>query len=364
MARSSLLLCAIMLGATTIAVATTASVANATGTCTNLHHNSGTETSKYASRKADDYGACCTICAVDVNCGHFVWEPNTKHGCHLKKGAIDAAGLKHHPGYVAGEAVAPLPPPPPPPPPPAPPLPPLPQPLGYLPHLIFFLADDWGHYNAGWHGNKEARTPNMDALVSEGVVLDRHYVYQFCSPTRSSLLSGRLPIHMNTRNMAPTALGGVDLRASTIADKMRSVGYRTHQVGKWNAGSLLYGQVPTERGFETSFGYMSGEEDHYTQIGGYGKVPVDYMPDDLLSGSGYTAGEQSLTGGWDASKRPKLVDLLESGVPALGMNGPVPTPYAAPRLTEHRALLSIDTTVRCADSAPCGACQSTCNSDF
>ena len=85
MARSSLLLCAIMLGATTIAVDTTASATTATGTCTNLNNNSGTETSKYASRKADDYGACCTICAVDVNCGHFVWEPNTKNGCHLKK---------------------------------------------------------------------------------------------------------------------------------------------------------------------------------------------------------------------------------------------------------------------------------------
>ena len=40
----------------------------------------------------------------------------------------------------------------------------------------------------------------------------------------------------------------------------------TWQVGKWNAGSLLYGQVPTERGFETSLGYMGGQEDHYTQV--------------------------------------------------------------------------------------------------
>ena len=312
MPRSSLLLCAI-----TVAAATTASVTTATGACTNLHNDSGTEAPKYASRKAGDYGACCTICAVDFNCGHFVWEPHTD-SCHLKKGSIDTVGLNHHTGYVAGEAVAPSPPPLPP---PAPPLPPLPQPLGYLPHLIYFLADDWGHYNAGWQGNKEARTPNMDALVSEGVVLDRHYVYAYCSPTRSSLLSGRLPIHMNTRNMAPTALGGVDLRASTIADKLRSAGYRTHQVGKWNAGSLLYGQVPTERGFETSFGYMSGEEDHYSQIGGYGKVPVNYMPQELLSGSGYTAGEPSLTRGWDSSHQRKLVDLLESGVPALGRNG-------------------------------------------
>jgi hypothetical protein len=103
-------------------------------------------------------------------------------------------------------------------------------PLGYLPHIVFFLADDWGHFNMGWRGNPEARTPNIDGLVQDGIVLDRHYVFQFCSPTRSSLLSGRLPIHINTKNMGPTALGGVDLRASTIADKLRSAGYRTHQV--------------------------------------------------------------------------------------------------------------------------------------
>ena len=59
-------------------------------------------------------------------------------------------------------------------------------PLGYLPHIVFFLADDWGHFNMGWRGNQEARTPNIDGLVQEGIVLDRPYVYQFCSPTRSA----------------------------------------------------------------------------------------------------------------------------------------------------------------------------------
>jgi hypothetical protein len=64
--------------------------------------------------------------------------------------------------------------PPPPPAPVPPPAPPVAPPLGSKPHIIFFLADDYGHFNMGWRGNKEARTPNMDALVAEGVVLDRH----------------------------------------------------------------------------------------------------------------------------------------------------------------------------------------------
>ena len=63
------------------------------------------------------------------------------------------------------------------------------------PLAVFHLVDDWGWANAGWHSNpqneKEVRTPRMDALVKEGIELDRAYSYQFCSPTRSSLQSGR-----------------------------------------------------------------------------------------------------------------------------------------------------------------------------
>jgi hypothetical protein len=299
----------------------TATLNTTAGACdaTTFHVGHGTQVGKYASYQAATAVECCGLCAKDVKCGHFVWVPksngNEHDGCHLKVGSIAAAGLNVNPGYVAGEPMR-IPPPPPPPSPPSPPVPP--APLGYFPHIVFFLADDLGHYNMGWRGNTEARTPALDALVKDGLVIDRHYAYQFCSPTRSAFLSGRLPIRINTKNMGPTALGGVDLRATTIADKLKSAGYATHQVGKWNAGSLCYGQVPTERGFDSSFGYMSGEEDHYSQVGGYGGSARGYMPAELLQ-SAFTEGDPALTGvGLTGSK---LVDLLEDGVPALGKNG-------------------------------------------
>ena len=75
------------------------------------------------------------------------------------------------------------------------------------PHIILHLADDFGWANAGWHrpeGYKEVQTPNMDALVKAGVELDHAYSYMFCSPTRSSLQSGRLPVHVNVLNLQPT----------------------------------------------------------------------------------------------------------------------------------------------------------------
>ena len=47
------------------------------------------------------------------------------------------------------------------------------------------------------------QTPNMNRLVKQGVELDRHYVYKFCSPTRSAVQSGRNPIHVNVLNLGP-----------------------------------------------------------------------------------------------------------------------------------------------------------------
>eukprot|EP00118_Oscarella_pearsei_P016721 m.161614 g.161614 ORF g.161614 m.161614 type:complete len:121 (+) comp38819_c2_seq4:530-892(+) len=69
------------------------------------------------------------------------------------------------------------------------------------PHIFVVLVDDWGWANVGYHRDsptKEVVTPNFDHLCTkEGVELDQHYVHRVCSPTRSSFLSGRLPIHVN-----------------------------------------------------------------------------------------------------------------------------------------------------------------------
>jgi len=133
-------------------------------------------------------------------------------------------------------------------------------------HIIFMMLDDVGHYNLGYMGNQEFRTPNMDGLVKEGIQLDRHYVYKYCSPTRTSFLSGRLPVHMSEKMAELPDVYGIDVRATTVAAKLSQQGYATHQIGKWHAGSALEGQLPMHKGFDTSFGYLSGEEDHYTQM--------------------------------------------------------------------------------------------------
>ena len=40
-------------------------------------------------------------------------------------------------------------------------------------------------------------TPHSDALVAEGIMMERSYVFMYCAPTRSAIMSGRLPYHVN-----------------------------------------------------------------------------------------------------------------------------------------------------------------------
>lgn len=91
------------------------------------------------------------------------------------------------------------------------------------PHLIFVMADDQGHKNG--YLNPELITPHTHAIVAEGVALTNHYVFKFCSPTRSSLLSGRLPIHVNMENSATEQpLAGVPVNMTMFPTVLKKAG--------------------------------------------------------------------------------------------------------------------------------------------
>ena len=100
------------------------------------------------------------------------------------------------------------------------------------------MQQDLGNFNVGFH-NKQQRSPHVDKLKSEGVELAAHYTFSFCSPTRSSVLSGRLPMHVNQGNPqgmrmhADGGVGGIDLRMTLLPEKLKTR-YRTRAaVGKW-----------------------------------------------------------------------------------------------------------------------------------
>ena len=101
------------------------------------------------------------------------------------------------------------------------------------PHIVLIVGDDVGHFNVGYNGNPEVKTPRMDELAAEGARFDRMYGYFWCAPSRASLMSGRLPAHV-LQELGPVFATdeGLPLAITTLAEKMQATGYATVAAGK------------------------------------------------------------------------------------------------------------------------------------
>ena len=98
------------------------------------------------------------------------------------------------------------------------------------PHLVFVMCDDLGWNDIGFH-DPRVLSPTLDRLAAEGVVLEQHYVFRYCSPTRGSFLSGRLPHHDHQSNPGGESAFGPDTRMTLLPAKLAAVGYRTAMRG-------------------------------------------------------------------------------------------------------------------------------------
>lgn len=111
----------------------------------------------------------------------------------------------------------------------------------------------------------QSETPSIDALASGGIVLLSSYAYRYCSPSRAAFLTGRLPYHVHESNPGISTRGCTNLNYTMIPAKLRAAGYTSFQVGKWHQGLEAEACLPLGRGFDHSFGYLSGAVDHVDQ---------------------------------------------------------------------------------------------------
>ena len=134
------------------------------------------------------------------------------------------------------------------------------------PHILFVLIDDLGWGNIGYHvksssieRQREVQTPVMDRLAKEeGLELNRHYVHHSCTGTRTSLQSGRFPIHVQTSLKNPEIpSSGMPRNLTGLAEHLKTNNtYATHYVGKWDVGMATRRHTPHGRGYDTSLNYF------------------------------------------------------------------------------------------------------------
>lgn len=129
------------------------------------------------------------------------------------------------------------------------------------PNIVILLADDMGFSDIGCFGS-EINTPNLDRLAREGMRFTEFRNTARCCPSRSSLLTGLYPHQAGVGLMVedrgkPAYQGYLNDRCVTIAEVLRSAGYRTLMSGKWHVGEHRP-HWPTDRGFDKYFGLISG----------------------------------------------------------------------------------------------------------
>jgi len=130
------------------------------------------------------------------------------------------------------------------------------------PNIIFILADDLGINDLACYGRKDHWTPNLDKLARQGMRFTNAYTAaSVCSPTRAAILTGKSParLHLTTflsgRPDVPSQLllhpvinQQLPAGMRTLADLLKTAGYRSACIGKWHLGGK--GSLPTDRGFD------------------------------------------------------------------------------------------------------------------
>jgi arylsulfatase A-like enzyme len=141
------------------------------------------------------------------------------------------------------------------------------------PNILFILTDNLGYGEIGVYGGGATRgapTPRIDKIASEGFRLTNMNMETQCTPSRSSLMTGRFSIRSGTYAVP---FGGVPEGLTqwevTIAESLSAAGYATALHGKWHLGSHD-GRLPNDQGFDEWYGIpRTTDESMWSSSPGY-----------------------------------------------------------------------------------------------
>ena len=128
------------------------------------------------------------------------------------------------------------------------------------PNIVLINVDDLGWMDLGCQGSKYYKTPNVDRLASQGMRFTNAYAAASnCAPSRACMMTGQYgPAHgvytVNNSDRGKSArrklipvrnTTSIANDTLTIADLLKSAGYRTITIGKWHVSD-----DPLENGFD------------------------------------------------------------------------------------------------------------------
>ena len=151
------------------------------------------------------------------------------------------------------------------------------------PNILFILADNLGYGELGAYGGgatRGASTAALDQLASEGLRLTNMNMETQCTPSRSSIMTGRFAIRSGTYAVP---FGGVPEGLTqwevTIAEALSEAGYATALHGKWHLGSHD-GRLPNDQGFDEWYGIpRTTDESLWSSSVGYS---TDIVPQEQI----------------------------------------------------------------------------------
>ena len=157
------------------------------------------------------------------------------------------------------------------------------QPSSNKYNVLFILVDDLGYKDLGITGSSYYETPNIDGIAESGMVFTQGYAgSRVCSPSRATIMTGKFTgrhgitdwigakagtewrTHGRHDKLLPASYNhNLDHQETTIAEALKSLGYKTFYAGKWHLGSE--GSYPEDHGFEIN----KGGWEKGSPIGGY-----------------------------------------------------------------------------------------------
>lgn len=189
------------------------------------------------------------------------------------------------------------------------------------PNVIYILLDDAGFADLGSYGS-EIATPNIDRLARQGIRYIGFESRAICSPTRAALLTGRNNQSVGMMDLArgndegpAHSRGFITPAAATVAQILRTRGYRTSAAGKWHLtptaeqhdSSSTRANWPSGKGFQNFYGWLSGWTDQYNPSGPGREMILGDHPADEANPGGEHVSEEIVT---------RAIEFLDEGFAA------------------------------------------------